>query len=183
MDSAVSRLFSSIYVVVEAGRCAARRPIHTAQRLNGAVREMTAASRRLLDARRELAEARQALDRAPDQQRGEAPELMELAAARCQALTDYIPIAVEQLVLAQLEVLGGLYTGELVAEPAGNRRRIVPPRPLFVRAFLASRQPRVSDRIAPILLRRRRTPRPAEVRVPRRSLRGRAPPLSSTCAL
>jgi hypothetical protein len=182
MDSAVGRVFSTIRAALEAARCAERRPIRTARRLNGAVREITAASLRLIDARRELAEACAALDREPDQQRGEAPELMEMATARCEAVANSIPIAVEQVVLAQLEVLGGLYTGELVAEPA-DRRRIVPPRPLFVRAFLASRQPRVSDRIAPILLRRRRTPRPAEVRVPRRNLRGRAPPLSSTCAL
>jgi len=183
MDSAVTLLFSTIYAIVEAGRCAQQRPIHTARRLNGAVRKLAGASLRLMNARRELAEACQALGREPDQQRGEAPELMEMATARCQALADYIPMAVKELAFARLEVLGGLYTGELVAEPADGRRRIVAPRPLFVRAFLASRQPRVCDRIAPVLLRRRRPPRRAEVRVPRRNLRGRAPPLSSTCAL
>jgi hypothetical protein len=146
---------------------------------------MNVASLRLIDARRELAEASEALRREPKQQSGEAPELLDLAAERCQAVAKYIPIAVNEVVLAQVGVLGGLSTGELVPErPSDDRPRIViTPRPLFVRAFLVTRQPRVSDRITPVLLRRRRTPRPAEVRVPRRNLQGRAPPLSLTCAL
>ena len=170
---------------MDAGRCAERRPVRTAQRLNGAVRGMTVASLRLKEARRELSEANEALQREPDQQGGQAPEIMELATARCEAVAQYIPLALSDLVLTQLDVLGGLHTGELVPErPSDGRPRIVlNPRPLFVRAFLTSRQPRVSDRIAPVLLRRRRTRRPAEVRVPRRNVRGRAPPLSSTCAL
>ena len=170
---------------MDAGRCAERRPVRTAQRLNGAVRGMTVASLRLKEARRELSEATEALQREPDQQSGQAPEIMELATARCEAVAQYIPLALSELVLTQLDVLGGLHTGELVPEsPSDSRPRIVlNPRPLFVRAFLTSRQPRVSDRIAPVLLRRRRTRRPAEVRVPRRNVRGRAPPLSSTCAL
>jgi hypothetical protein len=185
MDSAAKLLFSTVDAVVDAGRYAGRRPVRTAQRLNGAVRGMAVASLRLADARRELAEANEALEREPEQQRGDVPEIMELAAARCQAVAEYIPVTVNELVLARLQVLGGLATGELVPEaPSEDRRRIVlTPRPLFVRAFLTSRQPRVSDRIAPVLCRRRRTPRPAEVRVPRRNVRGRAPPLSSTCAL
>ena len=135
-------------------------------------------------ARRELAEAAAALEREPDQQRGDAPELMELTAARCRAVAHYIPIAVEDAVLAQIGILGGLGSGELVPErPSEGRRIVVTPRPIFVRAFLASRQPRVVDRIAPVLRRRGRIPCPAEVRVPRRNLRGRAPPLASTCAL
>jgi hypothetical protein len=185
LDSAASLIFSTIYAVADAERCAGRRPVRTARRLNGAVREMTVASLRLIDARRELAEASEALEREPEQQSGDAPELMELAAERCRAVAEYIPFAVTEVVRAQVEILGGLGTGELVPEPPsdGRRRIVLTPRPLFVRAFLTSRQPRVSDRIAPALLRRRRTPRPAEVRVPRRNLRGRAPPLSSTCAL
>ncbi|HYI12120.1 MAG TPA: hypothetical protein VEK57_23910 [Thermoanaerobaculia bacterium] len=174
-----------MHAVVDAGRCAERRPVRTSRRLNGAMRGMTVASQRLVDARRELAEASEALGREPERQNSATAELMELADARCQAVAEYIPIALNEAVFAQFEVLGGLSTGELVPErPFDGRRRIVlTPRPLFVRAFLACRQPRVSDRIAPELLRRRRAPRPAEVRVPRRNLQGRAPPLSSTCAL
>lgn len=185
LDSAASLIVSTIHTVADAGRCAERRPVRTARRLNGAMRGMTVAALRLLDARRQLAQASEALGREPDQQSGDAPELMEMAAARCRAVAEYIPFAVNEAVFAQVEVLSGLGRGELVPErPSDGRRRIViTPRPVFVRAFLAVRQPRVSDRIGPVLLRRRRTPCPAEVRVPRRNLQGRAPPLSSTCAL
>jgi hypothetical protein len=174
-----------MHVVMDAGRCAKRHPVRTARRLNGAMRGLTVASLRLFDARRKLAEAAAALEREPDQQRGDAPHIMELAAARCQAVAHYIPIAVEEALVAQVGVLGGLGTGELVPErPSDGRRRIpLTPRHPFVRAFLTVRQPRLADRIAPILRRRRRTPSPAEVRVPRRNLQGRAPPLSSICAL
>jgi hypothetical protein len=170
---------------MDTGQRAKRRPMRAARRLIGAVHEMSVASRRLVDAWRELAEANEALGRDPSQQRGNAPELMELVAARCRAVAEYIPIAVTGIVLAQANVLEGLSTGELVPEgPSDRRPRIViTPRPLFVRAFLVIRQPRVSDRITPVLLRRRRTPRPAEVQVPRPDVQGRAPPLSSTCAL
>jgi hypothetical protein len=180
LDSAASLIFSTIHLVMDAGRCAERRPVRTSRRLTSAAREMKVASLRLLHARRELAAASEALGRVPERLSGDAPELMELAAARCRAVAEYLPIAVQGVVIAQVDVLGGLATGELVAErPSDDRPRIViKPRPLFVRAFLVTRQPRVSDRITPVLLRRRRTPRPAEVRVPRRNLQGRAPPLS-----
>ena len=180
LDSAASLIFSTMHVAMDAGRCAERRPVRTSRRLTSAARGMKVASLRLIHARRELAEASEALGRIPEQQCGDAPELMELAAERCQAVARYIPIAVNVVVIAQIDVLGGLSTGELVPErPSDSRPRIViTPRPLFVRAFLVTRQPRVSDRITPVLLRRRRTPRPAEVRVPRRNLQGRAPPLS-----
>ena len=146
---------------------------------------MAIASRRLSAARRKLAEANEALARDPSQQRGDASELMEIVAARCEAVAKYIPIAVTGIVFAQADVLEGLSTGELVPErPSDRRPRIViTPRPLFVRAFLVTRQPRVSDRITPALLRRRRIPRPAEVQVPRPDVQGRAPPFCSTCAL
>jgi hypothetical protein len=180
LDSASSLIVSTVHMVMNAGRCAKRRPVRTALRLTSAAREMKVASLRLIDAQRELAAASQALSRDPKQQNGDAPELMELVAARCQAVANYLPIAVQGVAIAQVDVLGGLATGELVPErPSDARPRIViTPRPLFVRAFLVTRQPRISDRITPVLLRRRRTPRPAEVRVPRRNLQGRAPPLS-----
>jgi hypothetical protein len=185
LDSAASRILATVQAVVDAGRCGERRPVRTARRLSGAVREMKVASLRLIEARRELAEAGQALEREPGHRTGDVPELMELAAARCRAVAESLPLVMKEVAFAQLDVVGGLFTGELVPEgPSGGRRRIVlTPRPLFVRAFLVTRQPRISDRITPALLRRRRTPRPAEVRVPRRNLQGRAPPLSSTCAL
>jgi hypothetical protein len=180
LDSAASLIFSTVHAVMNAKRCAQRRPVRTSRRLTSAAREMKVASLRLIHARRELTAAREALGRVPERLSGDAPELLELAAARCQAVAHYLPIAVQGVVIAQVDVLGGLATGELVAErPSDDRPRIViTPRSLFVRTFLVARQPRVSDRITPVLLRRRRTPRPAEVRVPRPNLQGRAPPLS-----
>ncbi len=146
---------------------------------------MKVAALRLADAQRKLAEASEALNQQPEKQRGDALEVLELATERCEAVARYLPIAVAGAAIAQVDVLGGLGTGLLVPErPSDDRPRIViTPRPLFVRAFLVTRQPRVSDRITPALQRRRRTPRPAEVRVPRPNLQGRAPPLLSTCTL
>ena len=182
LDSAARLICSTIHAVTEAGRCAQRRPIRTARRLNSAVWEMNVALQRLKAARQELAEATEALARDPNQQRGDGPELMEIVAERCEAVAKYIPIALNGVAIAQVDVLGGLYTGELVPEKPSDRRPriVVTPHPLYVRAFLVTRQPRVSDRITPALLRRRRTPRPAEVQVPRPDVQGRAPPLSLT---
>ncbi len=183
LDAAVRLIFSTLATVEEAGRCVEWRPVRTARSLTGAVRQMVTAARRLFAAQRELAEAQDRLDGAPEWQSGDAPELIELAAERCRAVARSILMATSEILVAQKDVMGGLATGELVPErPSGVRRRIViTPRPIPVRAFLAARQPRAADRITAILLRRLRTPRPVEVRVPRRHLRGRAPPLSPAC--
>jgi hypothetical protein len=185
LDSAVGLVHSTIHVAEDAGRCAKRRPMRAARRIIGMMREMDVASMLVSVARCEVAKAKEALAQDPSQQRGDAPELMELVTERCEAVAESIPIAVTGAVIAQAHILEGLSTGELVPErPSDVRPRIViTPRPLFVRAFLVTRQPRVSDRITPVLLRRRRPPRPAEVQVPRPDVQGRAPPLSSTCTL
>ena len=185
LDSAAGLIRSMVHVVLDSERCAKRRPMRAARRIIGSMRGMDMATRWVGVAQREIARANEALARDPNQQRGDAPEIMEMVAERCEAVAKCIPIAVTKAVLAQVDVLEGLSTGELVPErPSDGRPRIViTPRPLFVRAFLVTRQPRVSDRITPVLLRRRRTPRPAEVQVPRPDVQGRAPPLSSTCAL
>jgi hypothetical protein len=152
--------------------------MRTSRRIIGAVRGMDKAEMQVDVARREAAKAKEALARDPSQQRGDAPDIMELLAERCRVVAEAIPVAVAGAVFAQTEIFEGLITGELVPErPSDVRPRIViTPRPLFVRAFLVTRQPRVSDRITPVLLRRRRTPRPAEVQVPRPDVQGRAPP-------
>jgi hypothetical protein len=160
--------------------------MRAARRIIGAVREMDVASMLVSVAWRQVAKAKEALAQDPSQQRGDALELIELVTERCRAVAENIPVAVAEAVLAQVGLLEGLSTGELVPEgPSDRRPRIViTPRPLFVRTFLVTRQPRVSGRITPVLLRRRRTPRPAEVQVPKPDVQGRAPPLFSlTCAL
>ena len=175
----------TITAVEEAAYCMERRPLRTARRLTRAIRQMVTASLRLFEARRELAEAQDCLDRSPERHTGDAQELLDLATERCRAVARGIRFAASEVVDVQRGVLAGFASGELVPEhPSDSRPRItITPRPRPVRAFLAARQPRVSDRITPILLRRRRTLLPAEIRVPRRHLRGRAPPLSSICLL
>ena len=187
LDNSASLIFSTVYAVVDAGRCAERRPLGSARKLTCALRQMVVASTKVAFAKFDLAAAAEALARVPEALRGDALELLELAVERCRAVEEHISIATGEVLLGASEVMAGIATGELVPEKDPSvgppRRIILAPRPLFVRAFLASRQARVADRIRPILLRRRRTLRPAEVRVPRRNLRGRAPPFSSTCAL
>ena len=135
-----------------------------------------------------IAEAAEALDHTPPELRdGEAPELLEMAADRSRTVRRYIDVAVQEVLLGHAEIFDGVAAGELVPEDPSEdrpRRRVIVlnPRPLFVRTFLAARQPRTADRITPVLRRRRRTPLPAEVRVPRRNLLGRAPPFSA-CSL
>ena len=180
LDSSVSLIFSLVTAAGDASRCAKRHPVRTARRLTRGVRQMAVAQLRLVDAQRQLAVAGECLSRAPEQLRGEAPELLDLAAERCESVAKYIGLAVTEAVVAQMDVLARLATGELDTQ---RPRILIKPRPTPVRDFLDRRQPRVADRISHILRRRRRTPRPAALRVPRRSIRGRAPPCSSTCLL
>ena len=162
-----------------------RRPVRTCRQLIRGTRGLAAAGRKLLGAEQALAAARECLGRLPEHEAEEAAEIIELAAERWRAACHWLQYVLSHVALRQVEVLAGLACGELVPEhPSDSRPRItVTPRPLQVRAFLASRQHRAADRITPILQRRRRTPRPAALSVPLRTSQGRAPPFSSTCAL
>jgi hypothetical protein len=188
LDDAASTIISTVRRVVDAGCCASR-PVQSTRILIAALRQVTVASQQYAEAKRCLDEAAEALGHTPPElQDGEAPWLLGLAADRSRTVRRYIDVAVQEVLLGHAEILNGVAAGELVPEDPsedGPRRRVIviTPRPLFVRAFLAARrQPRAGDRIAPVLRRRRRTPLPAEVRVPRRNLRGRAPPFSA-CSL
>jgi hypothetical protein len=176
---------STMETVAVFERCVDRCPVRTAQRLTGGTRQMNAAERRLLRASQALAALRECLDRAPELATGDVPLLVELAAERCQAVSAYLQHVTGEVALRQVVVFAGLACGQLVPEhPSDSRQRIVvAPRPVPVRAFLAVRQPRVSERISAILQRRRRTPRPAALTVPSPTSQGRAPPLSSAAAL
>lgn len=193
LDNAASMLVQSVHTVVDAG-CCARFPIRSSKKLVRALHQVTVAARQYAEAECFLIEATEAFEHAPPELLdGKAAELLEMATERCHAVRQYIHVAAQEVLLGHAEITGGVASGELVPEDPSQelsedrpRRRVIviTPRPLFVRAFLAARrQPRVGDRIAPVLRRRRRTLLPAEVRVPRRNLLGRAPPLSSTCAL
>lgn len=188
LDDAASAIIATVRRVVDAGCCASR-PVRSTRILLAALRQVTVASKQYVEAQRCLAEAAEALEHTPPELRdGDASRLLGLAVERSQTVRHYLDVAAHEVLLGHVEIARGVAAGEVVPEDPSEdrpRRRVIvlTPRPLFVRAFLAARrQPRVGDRIAPVLRRRRRTPLPAEVRVPRRNLRGRAPPCSA-CSL
>jgi hypothetical protein len=192
LDNAASMIIQSARTVADAG-CCAEFPIRSTKKLIRAMHHVSVASQQYDEAERWMAEATEAFGHAPPEQLdGEAAELLEMAAERCHTVLRFLHVAATEVLLGHTEIYNGVQSGEVVPEDPqdvtedGPRRRVIVIRhkPLFVRAFLAARrQPRIANRIAPILRRRRRTPLPAEVRVPRRNLLGRAPPLSSTCSL
>lgn len=174
---------STLRTVAASERCAHRRPIQTSGNLWNASGRLATASRRLMHAVEELAEANECIGREPERAAG-VPALLTAATAQWMLINVRLETAAQEVFTFHDHVLDGLASGELVPErPAGRPRIILTPRPVPVRAFLAARQPRVADRIASILSRRRRTPRPAAVSVPRRNIQGRAPPLVSLCPL
>jgi hypothetical protein len=165
-------------------RRARRRPILAARELDEASAQLVRASSRLMRAARELAEANACLARAPETA-VDVPGMLIQAAGSWAFMTGWLTESADEVFTLHQDVLEGLVTGALVPErPADRRPRIIlAPRPVPIRAFLRLRQPRVTDRIAPLLRRRRRTPRPPALRVPQPSLLGRAPPLFSACLL
>ena len=191
LDNAASMIIASVHTVADAG-CCADRPIRSTKKLIRALHQVTVAAKQYAQAERFVIEATEAVENAPPELLDDdAAELVEMATERCHTVQQYIYVAANEVLLGHTEIYNGVQSGELIPEDPQDallddrpRRRVIRHNPLFVRAFLAARrQPRVSDRINPVLRRRRRTLLPAEVRVPRRNLLGRAPPLSSTCAL
>ncbi len=186
LDNAASMIISSVRTVADAGGCADR-PIESTRKLIRALRQATVAAEQHAEAEHYLTEAAEAFAHTPPELRsGDAPALLEMAAERCETVHRYIHVAAGEIVLGQTEIFHGIESGEVVSEDSSasrpRRRIVIRHNPLFVRTFLAARRQRAADRITPLLQRRRRTRLPAEVRVPKRSLRGRAPPLSSTCS-
>ncbi|HEY0142628.1 MAG TPA: hypothetical protein VGF48_17145 [Thermoanaerobaculia bacterium] len=169
---------STLRTVTKSERCFHRRPLRTSRNLHEASGRLVDASDQLMRALRDLAATNECIARAPEEAAA-APELLLDVTERWVVITTLLQQASDGLFALHANVLLGLESGEFVPEqPAARRERIrLAPRPVAIRAFLLRRQPRVVDRIAPILRRRRRTPRPAAVRVPLRSLLGRAPPL------
>lgn len=183
LEASARLIDSTLRTVAASERCAHRRPIQTSGNLWNASGRLATASRRLMHAVEELAEANECIGREPERAAG-VPALLTAATAQWMLINVRLETAAQEVFTFHDHVLDGLASGELVPErPAGRPRIILTPRPVPVRAFLAARQPRVADRIASILSRRRRTPRPAAVSVPRRNIQGRAPPLVSLCPL
>jgi hypothetical protein len=182
LDACVALIDSSLRTAIASEHSLYGRPIRTSRDLHQASGCLVDASKQLGRAANALAETTQCMAREPERAAG-APELVLSESERWVHVAAYLQEASGEIFALHENVLGGLESGELVPEPEPVRRpRIVlAPRPAPVRAFLRVRLPRVSNRIAPILRRRRRTPRPAALRVPRRSVLGRAPPFSPVC--
>lgn len=184
--SASSRLIcQTLFSVSAAERHVRRRPISASRKMHAASAHLVDASRRICRAARDLAKTNECFALDPESP-AEMPEMLLEAAESLIFLAQWLDEVANDVFAGHAEVLRGLATGTLIPEPPPDRRpriTLEPPRPARIREFLQARQPRVIDRIAPILRRRRRTPRPAAVRVPRRSILGRAPPLSSLCLL
>ena len=173
---------SSIIAAARSQRGAHRRPIRSSQDLLAVGARLVTASARLVRAAEEIAETNECIGREPERAGG-APELLIQTTERWVFTTQCLSTAAGEIFALHATVLHGLETGTLVPErPAERRPRIIlAPRPVPVRAFLRARRRRATDRISPVLQRRRRTPRPAAVKVPRRTSQGRAPPLFSVC--
>ena len=184
LDTSVRLITCTLLAAAASERRVHQRPIRASRELYEASAQLVRASKRLKRAARELAEVNECIGREPENA-SNVPELLIAASRRWVFTAGWLSESTEQVFALHRDMLNGIETGALVPEgPADPRPRIVlAPRPVPIRAFLSLRQPRVADRIAPLLRRRRRTPRPAGLRVPRRSVLGRAPPLFSVCLL
>ena len=180
LDASLKLIDSSLRAAAASEGCTHQRPVRTVRKLEGASDLLILASVRLKRAVVGLDKMHERIVR-DFENAGVAPERLIQATNRFIRVAEYLDAAAGHVFTQQEDVLYALQTGALVPElPAAPRRpRIVlVPRPAPVRAFLRARQPRVADRIAPLLQRRRRTRRPAALRVPKRTSQGRAPPLS-----
>lgn len=179
ISSSARLICSTLGQVSASERCVLRRPIRASRKLDEASARLVEVSRRLSHAARDLAKTNERIARDP-QDAADVPEMLVDTTESWLAVSKWLGEVAGDLYAFQRNVLNGLETGILVAEPpAGRRVRIVlVPRPVPVRAFLLLRQPRATDRIASILRRRRPSPRPAASNVPRETDQGRAPPLS-----
>jgi hypothetical protein len=184
LDSSVHLITSSLLSAGASERRVRRRPLRASRELTEASELLVRASSRLMRAAHALAEVNACIAREPEKA-SDVPELLVQATERWVFMAGWLTESADQIFTLHEDVLDGLRTGVLVPERSAEPRPriILAPRPMPVRAFLRLRQPRVVDRIAPLLRRRRRTPRPVAVRVPRRSILGRAPPLFSDCLL
>ncbi len=180
ITASIRLIGSTLRTVRGSARCAHRRPVGTSRDLRAASGLLVHASAYMRRAAEAIAEANASIAGEPDTASA-VPNLLVHATERLIEVDEWLQQTADDVSMLQEDVLLALRVGLFVPEPerpAGRRPRIrLTPRPVPIRAFLLLRQPRVVDRIAPILSRRRRTPRPAAVRVPRRSLLGRAPPL------
>lgn len=184
LESSLRLIASCLATIERAEPCARRRPLCTSRNLWAASGRLVTASGRLMRAAQQIAEIHEWIGREPERAAG-APERVVRATQLWVGATALLQVTAKEVFGLHVEVLEGLETGRYVPERDSARRpRIVlAPRPAPVRAFLRARRIRATDRISPLLRRRRRTPRPATLSVPPRTAQGRAPPFSSICPL
>ena len=189
LDATTWLIFATLHAVSAAKECAEQQPVLSARKLRDAANLLIGASVYLGRAAQAIGATSRCFCPDPEEA-ADIPDIVAGATERWAYLAQWIAELAEGVFASHADVLYGLETGTLVPEPDAfeppKQRRpriILAPRLVYVRAFLAARQPRATDRIASTLSRRRRTPRPAAVSVPRRSHTGRAPPLSPTCLL
>ncbi len=182
LNASLRLIGSTLHTIGATKRTFQGRPVRASRNLHNASALLVTANVRLMRAAQNLTEMTECARREPETAEA-VPEILAHATERWVFIISWLAETAHEVFALHHSVLEGLETGALVPErPADRRPRIVmAPRPVPVRAFLCLRQPRVHDRIAPLLLMRRRTPRPAALRVPRRSVLGRAPPLVSVC--
>jgi hypothetical protein len=188
LDTTMRLIDRTQRTIASSERCAHRRPIRASKKLQGASERLMAATQKLGCAWRKLGQVNECAIREPERS-GAVPGLLLDATEMWVHTAERLRDTADQLFDLHADVLDGIVSGELVPEqeperaPRRPRIIILKPRPMPIRAFLAVRPRRVAERISPLLQRRRRILRPAAIRVPRRTLLGRAPPVSSTCAL
>jgi hypothetical protein len=183
LNVTVRLIEATLRTIAASERCAYRRPVHASRDLQGASNHMVHAARMLTRAAVELGITNECIARQPELS-GPVPALLIQATERWIAVAAWLNEVSAEVNELHADVCEGLETGELVSDPADRRLLIgLTPHEVAARAFLASRQPRLTDRITPLLRRRRRTRRPAALSVPPRTAQGRAPPLFSICAL
>lgn len=178
IDASLRVIESSLRTVADSKRRAHQRPLHISRDLDEASGRLIVAAERLMRAVSGLAKTNRCMARRPENALDGPVHLME-ATGRFFQVAQWIAEVSNEVFALHEDVLHRLETGELVPERAlPPRPRIIrAPRPVPIRAFLCRRQPRVVDRIEPLLQRRRRTRRPTALTVPRRTSQGRAPPL------
>ena len=185
LDASQRLIHSTLRRVASSKRCAHRRPVGVSRELGHATHLLITASARIGRAAQQIEAMRVSALRDP-RDIEQVPQLLVESFARWASMCVQLTAVAGEVTALHHSVTEGVQSGALVPErEALPRPRIIliVPSPAPVRAFLELRRPCVSDRISPLLRRRRRTPRPASIRVPHRPTLGRAPPLSPCAAL
>jgi len=184
LNDCVRLIDSTLLEVAACRRQMHRRPVRTWRKLYEETGRLYAASNRFTRTMRDLGRAADSIARHPETAGGGPGLITELTVSWVEIGKRLAQVIAEVFTFHD-QVFLGLETGALVPERPFDRRMqfVLALLPVPFRDFLSLRQPRVVDRIASILRRRRRTPRPAALPVPLVTHQGRAPPLFPVCPL